>query len=283
MKTLKINIFELSLIKCNQIQDFQNLGYKMYAIISIPRMYFKEPTISEEFIKYTVTDRKKDFYFNEKIEFEGDSKEFNIVSDYPCELMHINDDVIIASDAFLNCDFLDKKIRIEYIGISTKHDATERLKNHSKLQSILSQFHSEHCYRDLYICLFNAEHFDIKTLDQNASDDDIEKFIDKMGEAYDKDEVVTALTEASLINIFKPKFNDEYSKSSSNTKFKTLDDLYSYGFDNCIIHLSLFSKNKDEKSGSVTIYTDSKCLELNKDNGFQTVLECPFRNLNNER
>lgn len=98
---------------------------------------------------------------------------------------------------------------------------------------------TNHTGKDLYLLLFNPDHFDIRTYgvddfkdeSANVSQAAMDRFIEMFGVSFENTDKVVALLEASLINIFKPEYNSEYKNSSSTKMFQTLDELYRHGFE----------------------------------------------------
>ena len=170
------------------------------------------------------------------------------------------------TDDLLNDYNVDKSFKIEYIGISIKHTAASRLTKHNTFQKILIDYQTNKPNRELYIVLFNTKNFDIKTVEiEELKDDvkdktaeDIEKsaldFMKQFNIAYTDTDVITALSEAGLINIFKPRYNTEYINCTYKTLFSTCQNLYDYSFEKGFYNI--YPRFEHRGRGKIKIYTD---------------------------
>lgn len=281
-KTLIVNIFDYHLIKLEDIYKYKNLNYSMYAILSFDRMYFDKPKAYEDHIEvdYGTEVKRGIGYISLEPNDDSNKQDILLSSKYPQDVLHINDEEpgIIASDlyAFAN---ENPSFEIEYIGISKANTACIRLSNHTTLQKILIDNQSKHLNKDLYILLFNEKHMEIKEVKVEQDNDEIseeeaaEEFMKQFDEVYEDIDVVTALTEAILINQLKPKYNIEYMNSKQNTMFSTLKTLYHYSFDKGVINLCL--KESDFRK-NITLSTSSGVLKFNDENHYRQSVECPF-------
>lgn len=281
-KTLIVNIFDYHLIKLEDIYNYKNLNYSMYAILSFNRIYFDKPKAYEDHIEVDYgTELKKGIGFI-PLEPNDDSNQQDILlsSKYPQDVLHINDEEsgIIASDLYA-FKYENPSFEIEYIGISKANTACTRLSSHTTLQKILIDNQSKHLNKDLYILLFNENHVEIEEVKVQQDNDEVleeeaaEEFMKQFDEVYEDIDVVTALTEAILINHLKPKYNIEYMNSKPNTMFSTLKTLYHYSFDKGVIKLSL---KESDFGKNITLSTSSRVLKFNDENHYMQFIQCPF-------
>lgn len=283
---LNINIKDYQLINLDDVYKLKDIPYSLYAIISVDRMYFREPISFDDHININFSDIYHRHQCNMNVYSSVDKLELDIISNYPCDAMTLNGNRFVASDTYVMNNKHERELKIEYIGISEKNKVCDRLSSHSTLQKIMAINMANHTNRDLYLILFNPAHFDIRTYgiddfkDANSdsldvvSDEAIEHFMEMFGVSYKNTDKVVALLEASLINIFKPEFNLEYKNSNSDKMFQTLEELYCHKFDKSIINIMLKEEDRGEK---VVLYTDNERIELSQNNLYTVSMECPFK------
>lgn len=277
-KTLNISINEYTILKQTDIENNLNLGYHMYAILSVNRFYFKNIEMKDNelfFICYNKDYKVEIFMIPNSIPGLENDKEFKIEAEFPCDFIFINNEKIIASDLHAFCDeYVD--FEIEYIGISIENNASERLSSHSTLQKINGEENSNHLNKDFYILEFEPRHFETKTLkiDSNLSDEEIGNlFLGNDDSVYFDHDGIIALTEAILINEFKPKYNIIYKNSSSDTKFKKLENMYKHQYQIGVVKINL---KKSEFNKIIKLHTSSKEITFNEENAYSNVIKCPF-------
>ena len=279
---LRISIRDYKLINLDEVYKLTDIQYSLYAILSVNRMYFEKPTSDGERVNIKFSDIYNKHQCDLELIPKEEKVEFNFLSNYPCEDLWINDDRIIASDTYVINKKFEREFRIEYIGISEKNLACDRLSEHSTLQKIMAINMANHTGKDLYLLLFNPDHFDIRTYgvddfkdeSANVSQAAMDRFNEMFGVSFENTDKVVALLEASLINIFKPEYNSEYKNSSSTKMFQTLDELYRHGFDKSAISIIAKEKDRGEK---ITFYTNELKVELEEKNQFTSNMICPFK------
>lgn len=271
-KRLFMNIHDWAILKPSQVFNSDISNYKMYAVVSVEKMYFAKPDVDTDSGNVTFYIKKGNENYSLSAELKDGTYEF--VGNFPCDRMYINGDVVAASELYYSSRQFDNEFRIEYIGISD-NSAIQRLSNgHKTLSQILAIFNDTITDRDLYVILFNVVHFEMKSfgLDDNPSitESDIEQLLD---EVYDDEYVIMSLCEACLINVFKPKYNSEYKMTQASYKFKTLETLYDYGYKTAFIKGGLMPPKVNHK---ITLYTDTLSVTFEDKNGFTAEKECPF-------
>lgn len=279
---LQISIRDYKLINLDEVYKLTDIQYSLYAILSVNRMYFEKPTSDGERVNIKFSDIYNKHQCDLELIPKEEKVEFDFLSNYPCDALWINDDRIIASDTYVINKKFEREFRIEYIGISEKNLVCDRLSKHSTLQKIMAINMTNHTGKDLYLLLFNPDHFDIRTYgvddfkdeSANVSQAAMDRFIEMFGVSFENTDKVVALLEASLINIFKPEYNSEYKNSSSTKMFQTLDELYRHGFEKSVISIIAKEKDRGEK---ITFYTDELKVEQEEKNQFTSSMICPFK------
>ena len=271
-KRLFMKLQDYTVLKPSQVFDSNLLKNKMYAIVSVEKMFFKKPEVdinTGEVVFYIKKGNKTCSLTGELDEGTHEMK-----STFPCDRMDIDGETVAASAFYCSSGQFDNDYRIEYIGISDK-SAIERLSNgHKTLSEILAIFNDRITDRDLYVILFNVVHFEMKVIDPNNNPSIDEADIEQLlYEVYDDEYVVMSLCEACLINIFKPEYNSEYKTTPSNYKFKTLETLYNYGYDTAFIMARI---DIPETNHKITLYTDTLSITFEEANGYTVGKECPF-------
>lgn len=278
IKHLLINIYDYVFIDVatafSKKKEFER--FQMYAIVSVEKMFFyQKPTIiNENEARVFIKKGNEKFYFD--MSCDTNFYKSPIVGTFPTDKMQINGETISASYMSYLAHDQANEYKIEYIGISDDSSLNRLSSGHVKFNQILADCQARAIDREVYVFLFNAEYIELKDVDMERdlpADPSEEEINDYINEFFFDQSEVTALCEACLINIFKPYYNTEYKYTPSDYKFKTLKDLYDYGYKSVSI---LVNGIREEYNNPVVFYTDTLKVVLNEHNSFRHVFECPF-------
>ncbi|HHX61952.1 MAG TPA: hypothetical protein GX707_14780 [Epulopiscium sp.] len=140
------------------------------------------------------------------------------------------------------------EFEILYIGQAFGKDgeriATDRLKSHSTLQRILTDYHSSHPDKQIYLFLFEFTpqlqmSFDGLTKEYTATqEEDNNHFSDVMSNPLKSNQIIN-ITEAAMINYFKPPYNVNFVDNFPDENHKGYSQYYDLDYSNLVVELDL--------------------------------------------
>lgn len=214
----------------------------LYMILEIPEYYIESYQLLPEQNKCLKIHLESNdgkiieniFYFGDKdvhnkaIDIKKKGKELAIGKDvYPVHEILLTDGLLIEAELL-------------YIGKGIKSSAIERLRNHSTLQKILAKNNDKIPRKEIWIVTFSIN--EKKYLETYSPLELSNNKLSSFGD-YSRKESLVNITEASLINYFKPMYNTEFTKNvvpSSN--HISYNEYYEKKVNSMIINLELLSK-----------------------------------------
>ncbi|AFC32146.1 hypothetical protein PM3016_5446 [Paenibacillus mucilaginosus 3016] len=259
--------------------DFSNFKYHIYMINLIPRLTFVKDTlrVAEEAISVAVrvqtetADYVEDFNF--KFKSSIDHRTLNIEFDKPLRSIQITDSqgkgtifrvlpfYLRNTPGKIDCEIL-------YIGQSFgkegERQALDRLKSHSTLQEIQSDLLFNGTVRDLAISLweFTPKLFSLfdgksKVYDVSESED-IQHMMQIIKDPpLHINKQIINITEAALINYFKPEFNDKLKNNFPDVNHSGYKEYYDLDYNSLIVEI-------DPETISANMYTKEKNYNILK-------------------
>lgn len=260
--------------------------YHIYSVL-LKRKYFLDTTSivkTKKSISFTVfymlDGAKKNIKIKDfTIKTELNHKKIDITSVFPHEkaLLTISDtDFLRKIDFPKEFELMDNLLmialylqypevneyKILYIGQSYgksgEKNAVDRLSNHEVLQEVLSKANTD--FREYNICLLllkvekTTPTFTVDGLSKEYSKTDSEdnEHIEKVLSAESDTKQIINITEAALINYFKPQFNQKFKENFPSKKHTSYADYFDLDY-----HSIRISLNRDlDFGGYLRIYTD---------------------------
>ncbi|PNQ84108.1 hypothetical protein C1T20_19265 [Paenibacillus polymyxa] len=204
-----------------------------------------------------------DFYRNNKQSMNLSESEFKGLFSMPL-------DAQILLNRHLNENWISLEMEVLYIGQSFGTDgqriAQDRLSAHSTLQKILTDFHSKYPDRRIYLLLLemtpllNAS-FDGLSKEYMVSDEEDQEHFEKVLNNLPIEEQVINITEAAMINYFKPYYNTNFIENFPSSKHKGYKQYFDLDY-NCVsVELDLEFDNMP----NIELYTDSNRIRSSWD------------------
>ncbi|MFN8116755.1 MAG: hypothetical protein U0W65_11625 [Bacteroidia bacterium] len=224
---------------------------QIYFILAKNRVKINNKYVSfdEKQIELEFKIQEKDDYFSEKIQWNHpykDLKKLEVISDYPyCDFKVVDEEgspLIIGKSAYFleqfheqvnQKEFLDYEVL--YIGqsVSVKDvvPVADRTNPHSTLKNILAQYGRLHPDKEIFLLFAAIKQDAALYIPQNRKLSDAKKFAKGLVDFYGtksqpniKQQIT--LCEASLINYFKPHFNDKFKDHPPSKKHSSFRDLH---------------------------------------------------------
>ncbi len=265
--------------------------YHIYSIMSCPKVrYVKDSfNVSKECISLTLEKQIKDSVETIEIQrlvLDGnlDHTKLSLDCSYPYNNLNveINDNKWLSifgwglnsnkfsleAQGVLNSfgPTRNWEFEILYIGQAFGKDgeriATDRLKSHSTLQKILTDYYSSHPDKQIYIFLFEFTpklqmSFDGLTGIYTATQEEEDShFNDVMTNPLKYNQVIN-ITEAAMINYFKPPYNVNFVESFPNEEHKGYNQYYDLDYNSLIVEIDL------EFDGNFYVQLYSKTNRIN--------------------
>lgn len=262
----------------------QEQNYHIYMITLVPKLTFNKDSLQifEDHISLEVNVKTEEKEEVETLEFAVDPKinhkELTFEIDKPRKSITIKNDKghgvkarIISLYTMLSKKNLETEII--YIGQSFgkngERTATERLKSHSTLQKIQSELLFEAPERDLALVLLEFTPRLLSSMDGISKNYETNEEEDKahlrqiMGNPpLELNNQIINITEAALINFFKPEYNEKFKDNFPDVAHKGYKQYYDLDYnaiavelDPDAIGLKVFSKEKDYPLYSSIKYT----------------------------
>ncbi|MGW5891891.1 hypothetical protein [Priestia megaterium] len=266
----------LSICYPNDLNTLQvsDQRYHIYMITLVPKLTFNKDSLQifEDHISLEVNVKTEEKEETETLEFCVDPSlnhtELNFEIDKPRKSLKItNDDGtgVIARVLPVYTKFSRRNLETEiiYIGQSFGKDgertAPERLKSHSTLQKIQSELLFEAPEQDLALVLLEftpqlLSSMDGITKNYETSDEEDRAHLKRImsNPPTDRMNQIINITEAALINYFKPEYNEKFKDNFPDVEHKGYKQYYDLDYnaiavelDPDAIGLKFFSKEKD--------------------------------------
>lgn len=158
---------------------------------------------------------------------------------------------IMAQDLF-QCvaeNFLDRQeFEVLYIGQAYGKDgsrtAFERLETHSTLQKILTKYRSENPGKHIYILLLEFQKqlsmsFDGISKQYTKTEEESDKHMEEVCCNLPEDNQVINITEAALINYFKPEYNVNFVDNFPNENHKGYKQYFDLDYNSLTVELDM--------------------------------------------
>ena len=259
----------------DRIQSVVDMDYHIYAILLSHKYYIKDGMIEkkkEGLILYVFSPTKKtSFMLPFQVDSNLDHTKTIIKTTFPYEKFSvtIEDNEWKANNPDRDCFFeynitkiVDKVIfqecvdydyKIVYIGQSFGKNgeriAVDRLISHSTLQRVLSDCQSKYSDYNVRILLMNFQHdYQIDCIHSESVDTGLAS-----ASQISENQIIN-LTEAALINYFKPEYNKNYKLSFPNPKHISYQELYDFGYTELALDLSYLYEA--ENFPSLDLYTN---------------------------
>ena len=249
-------------------------NYHIYAILAFEEYYFKYEKVKCDtqgvsFSIFAITeDGEKIFDMPPMLLFNGlDHSKLKMSSKYPYKTIEfaIEDDeflsannisreeqiVVSAQDIFqMNAYSLVDKVEYEvlYIGQAYGQEgertALMRLKSHSTLQKILAEASLNYPNKHIFIMLFEiAENlnmmFDGMSDKVKKTDEESQAHMEEVLSDLPKEKQVINITEAAMINYFKPIYNEKLVNNFPNRNLKSYRQYFDLDYNSLTVELDL--------------------------------------------
>ncbi|MPQ30557.1 hypothetical protein E4V42_03785 [Clostridium estertheticum] len=247
--------------------------YHIYSIMSCPKVRYVKDSFkaSEECISLTLEKQIKDSVETIEIQhlvLDGnlDHTKLGLACLYPYNKLNIeiNDNewlntfgrglssnkISLEAQGVLDISGPTRNLEFEilYIGQAFGKDgeriATDRLKSHSTLQKILTDYYSSHPDKQLYIFLFEFTpqlqmSFDGLTRIYTATQEEEDShFNDVMSNPLKYNQIIN-ITEAAMINYFKPPYNVNFVDNFPDEEHKGYSQYYDLDYNNLVVEIDL--------------------------------------------
>lgn len=201
------------------------------------------------------------------LKFFRDNKErINFSENEFQDLFSMPLDAQILLNKHLQENWLSLKMDVLYIGQSFGTDgqriAQDRLSAHSTLQKILTDFHSKYPDRRIYLLLLEMTpqlntSFDGISQEYGTSDEEDQEHLEKVLSNLPIEEQVINITEAAMINYFKPHYNTNFIENFPSIKHKGYKQYYDLDYNCMSVELDLEFDNMP----NIELHTDNNSIK----------------------
>lgn len=253
----KYQMLQRDEIKISNPNDFFDLHNpaQLYCIVSRNRI-----SINDQFISFDDKQIWLEFHIHngsqtivEKVYYNHDYKdlkELTIESEFPFNNFLVKDEfgsTLIGGKAsyFLEHELIFPQVKhkeflnyeVLYFGQSVLEGkpapALDRILKHETMQEIVEDYLAKHYYKEIFTVLFSYKKTNMIDIPENVSDEERKSFSEKFvpywyNPTNTQIEHTVNVVEASLINFFKPKYNDKFIKnppSKYHTSFNALHEM----------------------------------------------------------
>lgn len=262
-------------------------SYHIYSIMATPKMRIKHESIIQKKdrlqiqIEEQIEDKFKEIKVRDIVLHpELDHSKIEITCKYPYNnmLFDIKDNVwwskygtnkknrkfLVDAQFIVDMSGIRSiwELEILYIGQAFGKDgerlATDRLKSHSTLQKILTDYNTLHPDKRIYIFLYEFTpqmqmSFDGLSGVYSTSREDDEKHFNEVINNPLKYNQVINITEAAMINYFKPPYNVNFVENFPDVDHKGYAQYYDLDYNNLVVEIDLeFDGNYDVELWSET-------------------------------
>lgn len=291
-----LNVFTSfkTLVPVEQLEKIPNdKNYHIYGILSCPKITVDEKSLlsSEKGISFTLFennngDRKKIEYKNIIVNYSLDHSKMKLTSSYPFTKIKVENgdqEYLVRnknapSEFEVDAQFLyfssssAKVIEFEvhYIGQSFgkkgERNAFSRLKSHSTLQKILTDFIVGRPDRRVYIILLEFTpqlmtfHDGLSGVYSTTSEENEKHIQDVLCDLPRYNQVIN-ITEAALINYFKPEYNVNFVDNFPNKDHKGYEQYYALDYNSLTVEVDLEFDNFP----LVQLYTENNRINTSFD------------------
>lgn len=235
--------------------------YHIYFILSCEKIFIEPDSIVQTkngiFLKlYRIEYGEKSYYPDAKFALDTriDHNEIKLECKFPYTTLKVEIDdekkVTIDSQVILNCQQTCQPwmFNVLYVGQSYGKDgsrlAQERLLSHSTLQKILTDCNSKYPDKRIYIFLLELNPILNTTMDgiskvYSVSENDEQAHFKNVFDNPLKMNQIVNITEAALINYFKPHYNEKFVDNFPNTNHKGYTQYFDLDYHSLVVELDL--------------------------------------------
>lgn len=261
-----------------------NHKYHIYFILSCEKIFIDSSSIFklEEYIGlklYKISGGEKAYFPDAKLAFPNsiNHSKIKIQCKYPYTILHLemeNGEVLpIDAQVILNSQNVCQPwiFNVLYIGQSYGKDgnrlAQDRLKSHSTLQKVLADFNYKYPDKRIYIFLLEINPILNTTMDgisKTYSTDEVEEQLhfDNIFENPLKMNQIVNITEAALINYFKPGYNINFIDNFPNNNHKGYSQYFNLDYNSLTVELDL---EFEYPYPNIQFHTESNCIKSSWD------------------
>ena len=245
--------------------------YHIYGILLAPKVFIKEESV----VKYRdyfsiilfayMEDKYTEYTVNVKLAEDLDHRKVCVKSTYPHTLLKLT----IEDDEWCNVHSIDNyfelhamevfdqyavhlmpriKYKVLYIGQSYgkrgERSAIERLSSHETLQKILIDVQRNYPEYEIKIMLLEMEcnlgvGIDTITASTKKSDEEDRSHIEAVLSHLPEEQQIINITEAAMINYFKPPYNSTFVENFPCPKHKSYKQYYELDYNDLTIELDM--------------------------------------------
>lgn len=166
------------------------------------------------------------------------------------EFVHTELD-IMAQELFqcaAECFMQKQEFEVLYIGQAYGKDGNRtafgRLEQHATLQKILTEYRNDHPDKHIYILLLEiqkqlAMSFDGRSKEYMKTEEESDKHMKQVCCNLPEEDQVINITEAALINYFKPEYNINFVDNFPNENHKGYRQYYDLDYNSLLVELDL--------------------------------------------
>lgn len=235
--------------------------YHIYFILSCEKIFIEPDSIVQTrtgiFLKlYKIENGKKSYYPDAKFALDNkiDHNGVKIECNFPYTTLNIKTDneqqIQIGSQVILNCqrECQPWLFNVLYVGQSYGKDgsrlAQERLLSHSTLQKVLTDCNTKYPDKRIYIFLLELNPILNTTMDgiskiYSANKNDEKSHFEKVFDNPLKMNQIVNITEAALINFFKPQYNVNFVDNFPDTNHKGYTQYFDLDYHSLVVELDL--------------------------------------------
>lgn len=254
-----------------ELIDNDERKYHIYGILLTPKFFCAPESITYYADHFEIRLFSNSFGENQEytvpiqIHKTLDHKKIKIQSSYPCSVLKINieDDAWLSSNKFekefeINVgelfdlvanSFVEKlKYKVLYIGQAYgkrgERSATERLSSHETLQKILIDSQRNYPEYEIKIMLLDMG-FRLgigianKETPVHESNDTDNKHIESIFKNLPIEQQVINITEAAMINYFKPSYNTTFVENFPSDKHKSYRQYYELDYNELVVEIDM--------------------------------------------
>lgn len=262
----------LPLEKLKYLEKKDNHKYHIYAILSFPQLYFvpEKTVVGKDGIYMSVYNSTYNKSYDiPKIPIgDVDYSKIEIEHKYPYEtlILSIKDEtflrehpeIVEPNPMFSAQEMFDaysmqmtkekREFEVLYIGQAYGQDgnrtAFSRLTSHSTLQKILTDCQSKYRYKHIYILLMEFTHNINMVIDGMAqryttNEDENQKHIKEVLSNLPEEQQIINITEAALINYFKPEYNINFVENFPNENHKGYKQYFDLDYNSLVVEIGL--------------------------------------------
>lgn len=271
MSEFGLNVFTSykSIVALENLELFRdNRNYHIYSILSSPKVIFVKDSfkVTKTHISFDLEKRMKTS--SEKFKVKKvilskylDHSKVNLKCEYPYNNLEIQISDISGDSSKLKRLLLSAhealsmfvsniicEFEVLYVGQAFGKNgervATDRLKSHSTLQKILTDYYSSYPDKQLHVFLFEFTprihgSFDGVTKIYTATDEEEKRHFDDVINNPLKYKQIINITEAAMINYFKPPYNINFVDNFPDSEHKGYNQYYDLDYNSLVVEIDL--------------------------------------------